>query len=155
MQKAFPPTNQMIKPLLCHFRELLEIYRTHQGQKSSTMLVTQLKSNFTNTQNIFRHDLYSELSEFRNTVSDICMLNGFSCMIGYGKISLLEELSCFAPKFDHYSYVRFSMAKLESWILVSISKPISNPKALIAQGIEHLHHCDDPVLKGKAWPNLC
>ncbi|KAJ7136258.1 P-loop containing nucleoside triphosphate hydrolase protein, partial [Mycena filopes] len=52
MQKLFPPTDQMIKPLLCHFQELVEVHATHRGQKSGVMLVTQVKSNFTNIQNI-------------------------------------------------------------------------------------------------------
>ncbi|KAJ7189090.1 P-loop containing nucleoside triphosphate hydrolase protein, partial [Mycena filopes] len=54
MQKLLPPMDQMIKPLLCHFQELLEV---HMGQKSGAMLVNQLKTNFTNIQNILRHDL--------------------------------------------------------------------------------------------------
>ncbi|KAJ7171499.1 P-loop containing nucleoside triphosphate hydrolase protein, partial [Mycena filopes] len=59
MQRLFPPTDQMIQPLLCHFQELLAVHTIHQGQESATMLVTQVKSNFTNIQNIFRHNLYS------------------------------------------------------------------------------------------------
>ncbi|KAJ7178265.1 P-loop containing nucleoside triphosphate hydrolase protein [Mycena filopes] len=105
MQQLLPPTDQMITPLLQHFQELLEVHRIHQGQKSATMLVTQVKSNFTNIHNLFRHDLYSEHAEFRDTVSQICDLNRFSRIEGRGKISLLEELSGFAPKFDHYSHV--------------------------------------------------
>ncbi|KAJ7178273.1 P-loop containing nucleoside triphosphate hydrolase protein, partial [Mycena filopes] len=57
MHKLFPPTDPMIKPLLRHFQELLDVNRIHQGQRSATMLVAQVKSNFTNIQNIFRHDL--------------------------------------------------------------------------------------------------
>ncbi|KAJ7178249.1 hypothetical protein C8R46DRAFT_1029735 [Mycena filopes] len=143
MQKLLPPTDQMIKPLLCHFQELLKVHRIYQGQKSGTMLVTQVKSNFTNIQNIFRHDLYSEHAEFRNTVSGICDLNRFSRMEAQGKITLLEELGGFAFKFDHYSHVKFITEALQSWR----SGLVSNPKALIAQGMEHLHHCDNPVLK--------
>ncbi|KAJ7135147.1 hypothetical protein C8R46DRAFT_1015109 [Mycena filopes] len=144
MQGLFPPTDPMIKPLLRHFQELVEVHKIHFGQKSASIVVTQVRSNFTNIQNIFRHNLYSEHAEFRNTVSGICDLNRFSRIEGQGKISLLEELSGFAPKFDHYSHVKFIMETLKSWqySLVSI------PKALIAQGVEHLSHCDDPVLKG-------
>ncbi|KAJ7140422.1 hypothetical protein C8R46DRAFT_1200785 [Mycena filopes] len=145
MQQLLPPTDQMIKPLLQHFQELLEVHRIHQGQKSATMLVTQVKSNFTNIHNLFRHDLYSEHAEFRDTVSEICDLNRFSRMEGQGNISLMEELAGFAPKFDHYSHVTFITEALMSWIFGSIS----NPKALIAQGVEHLHDCDYPVLKGR------
>ncbi|KAJ7173326.1 P-loop containing nucleoside triphosphate hydrolase protein, partial [Mycena filopes] len=57
MQNLLPPTDQMINPLLCHFRELLEVHETHWGQMSGAMLVTQVKTNFTNIQNIFRHNL--------------------------------------------------------------------------------------------------
>ncbi|KAJ7136213.1 P-loop containing nucleoside triphosphate hydrolase protein, partial [Mycena filopes] len=92
MQKLLPPMDWMIKPLLCHFQELLEAHTTHRGQMSGAVLVTQVKTNFTNIQNIFRHNLYSEHSEFRNTVSEICDLNHFSRFEGQGKISLMEEL---------------------------------------------------------------
>ncbi|KAJ7187289.1 P-loop containing nucleoside triphosphate hydrolase protein, partial [Mycena filopes] len=34
MQKLLPATNRLIKPLLCHFQELLEVHTTHRGQKS-------------------------------------------------------------------------------------------------------------------------
>ncbi|KAJ7178218.1 P-loop containing nucleoside triphosphate hydrolase protein, partial [Mycena filopes] len=57
MQKLFPPTRQMIKPLLRHFQELLEVHAIHVGQKSASVLVTQITSNSTNIQNILRHDL--------------------------------------------------------------------------------------------------
>ncbi|KAJ7136224.1 hypothetical protein C8R46DRAFT_1322409 [Mycena filopes] len=143
MQKALPPTEEMIKPLLGHFQELVEAHRMNQGQMSGTMLVTQVKTNFTNIQNIFRQDLYSEHSEFRNTVSEICDLNHFSLLAGQGRTSLLEELSGFGPKFDHNSHVTFTMETLRSYGFVSIS----NSNALIVQGIEHLHHCDDLMLK--------
>ncbi|KAJ7136218.1 P-loop containing nucleoside triphosphate hydrolase protein, partial [Mycena filopes] len=143
MQKLFPPADQMIKPLLCHFQELVEAHRMNQGQMSGTMLVTQVKTNFTNIQNIFRHNLYSEHSELRNTVSDICRLNYFSLLVGQGRTSLLEELSGFGPKFDHNSHVTFIMETLSSNGFGSVS----NSNALIAQGIEHLHHCDDLMLK--------
>ncbi|KAJ7135126.1 hypothetical protein C8R46DRAFT_1325918, partial [Mycena filopes] len=147
MQKLRPPTDRMIKPLLCHFQELVEVHTTHRGQKSGVMLVTQVKSNFTNIQNIFRHDLYSEHSEFRDTVSEICNLSRFSCLEGQGKISLMDELSGFAPKFDHSGHVTFIMETLKSWQ----SGSISNSNALIVQGIEHLHHCDASMLKARFY----
>ncbi|KAJ7177796.1 hypothetical protein C8R46DRAFT_987761 [Mycena filopes] len=147
MQQLLPPTDQMIKPLLCHFQELLKVHRIHRGQKSGTMLVTQVKSNFANIQNLFRHDLYSEHAEFSNVVSEICDLNHFSRIEAQGKISLFEELGGFAPKFDHYSHVTFITEKLKSWKFGSIS----NAKALIAQGVSHLHHCDDPMLKTRFY----
>ncbi|KAJ7136205.1 hypothetical protein C8R46DRAFT_1322361 [Mycena filopes] len=143
MQKVLPPADWMIKPLLCHFQELLEAHTTHRGQMSGAVLVTQVKTNFTNIQNIFRQDLYSEHSELRNTVSEICELNRFSRFQGQGKISLMEELSGFGPKFDHNTHVTFIMETLWSWEYA----PISNSNALIVQGIEHLHHCDDLLLK--------
>ncbi|KAJ7167028.1 hypothetical protein C8R46DRAFT_268998, partial [Mycena filopes] len=34
MQKLLPPTDRVIKPLLCHFQELLEFHTAHRGQKS-------------------------------------------------------------------------------------------------------------------------
>ncbi|KAJ7135087.1 P-loop containing nucleoside triphosphate hydrolase protein, partial [Mycena filopes] len=57
MQKLLPPTDRMIKPLLCHFQELVKAHRMNHGQRSATMLVTQIKANFTNIQNIFRQNL--------------------------------------------------------------------------------------------------
>ncbi|KAJ7135170.1 hypothetical protein C8R46DRAFT_812377, partial [Mycena filopes] len=54
MQSLFPPTDQMIRPLLHHFQELLEVHTTHLDQKSVSTLVTQVTSNYTNIQNILR-----------------------------------------------------------------------------------------------------
>ncbi|KAJ7178223.1 P-loop containing nucleoside triphosphate hydrolase protein, partial [Mycena filopes] len=57
MQKLFPSMEQMIKPLLCHFQELLEVHKIQHGQQLASILFTQITSNLTNIQNILRHGL--------------------------------------------------------------------------------------------------
>ncbi|KAJ7749994.1 P-loop containing nucleoside triphosphate hydrolase protein, partial [Mycena metata] len=57
MGRLFPPTDQIIQPLLKHFHELLESYRAAFGTRSGTVPIDRLTSNYTNIQNILQTSL--------------------------------------------------------------------------------------------------
>ncbi|KAJ7027764.1 P-loop containing nucleoside triphosphate hydrolase protein, partial [Mycena alexandri] len=54
MGRLFPPTDQMIQPLLKHFHELLESYSAAFGTTSGTVPINRITSNYTNIQNILQ-----------------------------------------------------------------------------------------------------
>ncbi|KAJ7874600.1 hypothetical protein B0H13DRAFT_1564228, partial [Mycena leptocephala] len=52
MQKIKPPGNHLVRPLLKHFKELLELFMEYHGTQSSTATVARISSNYSNIQNI-------------------------------------------------------------------------------------------------------
>ncbi|KAJ7030712.1 P-loop containing nucleoside triphosphate hydrolase protein, partial [Mycena alexandri] len=57
MGRLFPPTDQMIQPLLKHFHELLEWYLAAFGTTSGTVPINRITSNYTNIQNVLQTSL--------------------------------------------------------------------------------------------------
>ncbi|KAJ7042185.1 P-loop containing nucleoside triphosphate hydrolase protein, partial [Mycena alexandri] len=57
MGGLFPPTAQMIHPLLKHFHELLESSMATFGMRSGMVPIDRITSNYTNIQNILRYGL--------------------------------------------------------------------------------------------------
>ncbi|KAJ7034511.1 P-loop containing nucleoside triphosphate hydrolase protein, partial [Mycena alexandri] len=57
MGRLFPPTDQMIQPLLEHFHELLESSSAAFGTTSATVPINRITSNYTNIQNILQTSL--------------------------------------------------------------------------------------------------
>ncbi|KAJ7034358.1 P-loop containing nucleoside triphosphate hydrolase protein, partial [Mycena alexandri] len=57
MGRLLPPTDQMIRPLLTHFHELLELYITGFGKESGAFPIARITSNYTNIQNVLRYGL--------------------------------------------------------------------------------------------------
>ncbi|KAJ7732159.1 P-loop containing nucleoside triphosphate hydrolase protein, partial [Mycena metata] len=55
--RLFPPTDQMIQPLLGHFHRLLESFSATFGTKSGTFPMDRITSNYTNIQNILQTSL--------------------------------------------------------------------------------------------------
>ncbi|KAJ7840140.1 P-loop containing nucleoside triphosphate hydrolase protein, partial [Mycena leptocephala] len=52
MQKIMPPGNHLVRPLLKHFQELLELFMQYRGTQSSSATVARTLSNYANIQNI-------------------------------------------------------------------------------------------------------
>ncbi|KAJ7806837.1 hypothetical protein B0H13DRAFT_1511062, partial [Mycena leptocephala] len=52
MQKIKPPRNHLVRPLLKHFKELLELFMEYRGTQSSSATVARVSSNYLNIQNI-------------------------------------------------------------------------------------------------------
>ncbi|KAJ7806270.1 hypothetical protein B0H13DRAFT_1929692 [Mycena leptocephala] len=52
MQKIKPPGNHLVRPLLKHFKELLELFVEYYGTQSRSATVARISSNYSNIQNI-------------------------------------------------------------------------------------------------------
>ncbi|KAJ7770094.1 P-loop containing nucleoside triphosphate hydrolase protein, partial [Mycena metata] len=57
MRTLSPPKDQMIRPLLTYFQELLELCVKFSGMESGTLLIARITSNYTNIQNVLRYGL--------------------------------------------------------------------------------------------------
>ncbi|KAJ7702932.1 P-loop containing nucleoside triphosphate hydrolase protein, partial [Mycena metata] len=58
MQNLLPATDQMIRPLLKHFQELLDLYNEHNGKASGILSISRIASNILNIQNIIQNTLH-------------------------------------------------------------------------------------------------
>ncbi|KAJ7758018.1 P-loop containing nucleoside triphosphate hydrolase protein, partial [Mycena metata] len=57
MARLAPPRDHMVRPLLKHYHQLLELYQATHGTRVSTPLVDRLVRNYTNMQNTLRNAL--------------------------------------------------------------------------------------------------
>ncbi|KAJ7720808.1 P-loop containing nucleoside triphosphate hydrolase protein, partial [Mycena metata] len=57
MRKYLQPTDKMIRPLLKHFQELLQVFRVDGGKQSATLCIERLTANYTNILNILQNGL--------------------------------------------------------------------------------------------------
>ncbi|KAJ7762612.1 hypothetical protein B0H16DRAFT_517990 [Mycena metata] len=146
MGRLFPPTKQMITPLLTHFHELLELYRTAFGKESGGSTINRITSNYKNIQNVLQYGLQSEHPELVNNIYCTCDFNHFSRRIGHGGIPLLNHITPLLPSLDdHRLKVYFIVERFNSFK----HNPISEPELLIAQALDHLKHFDDPEIESR------
>ncbi|KAJ7724756.1 hypothetical protein B0H16DRAFT_1782753 [Mycena metata] len=144
MEKFFPPTDQMIKPLFNHFHELVETYMTAFGKESAAF--HRISSNYTNIQNVLRYNLRSEHSDLGNAIYCTCDFNRFSKRSGHGATPLLEDITSLLPSIDDH---RLRVISISELLPLSRTHSISHPEMLIAQGLDHLEHFDDPKIKSR------
>jgi hypothetical protein len=57
MQMIQPPGDDLIRPLLKHFQELLESFMKYHGNQSSSSTVARVSANYSNIQNVLRNGL--------------------------------------------------------------------------------------------------
>ncbi|KAJ7791641.1 P-loop containing nucleoside triphosphate hydrolase protein [Mycena leptocephala] len=58
IQKIQPPGDDLIRPLLKNFQELLEFFMEYQGAQSSSSTVVRVSSNYSNIQNVLQNGLH-------------------------------------------------------------------------------------------------
>ncbi|KAJ7711003.1 hypothetical protein B0H16DRAFT_1703633 [Mycena metata] len=147
MTRLLPPKDQIIRPLLVHFHELLELYTTVFGRESGTLLVERITSNYTNIHNVLRHGLQLQHPDIAKSIYSTCDFNQFSVHVGPGATPLLEDITSLLPQIDdHRLKVAFTTELLASSRYL---KSNSQPEALITQALDHLKHFDDTKLESR------
>ncbi|KAJ7032087.1 P-loop containing nucleoside triphosphate hydrolase protein [Mycena alexandri] len=144
MGRLSPPTDQMIRPLLAHFHELLELYATVFGKASGALPISRITLNYTNIQNVLHYGLQREHLDSINTIYCMCYFSRFSMHIGRGTTPLLEDITSLLPSLDDHRLKAYVITHL---FISSAYKPISQPETLIAQALDHLKYFDDPELE--------
>jgi hypothetical protein len=144
MRKTHPPGNELVKNLLKHFHELLELHKDFSGTEMISDTVGQITLNLANIQSLLRNGLQKDYPDLKNTILCVLALNSFSRITGRGSISLLGQLHKILPHpCDHRLEVYFITELFSSYINV----PISDPETLVAQALEHFEYFEDPDLK--------
>ncbi|KAJ7812594.1 hypothetical protein B0H13DRAFT_1926066 [Mycena leptocephala] len=144
MQKIKPPGNHLVRPLLNHFKELLELFVEYCGTESSSATVARISSNYSNIQNILWNGAQQGHPDLVNTIYCACDLNSFSILIGQGLIPFTGQIHNILPQpHDH---------RLEAYHILSLfnsfgHSSISVTETLVFEALEHFKHFDDPDLK--------
>ncbi|KAJ7025857.1 hypothetical protein C8F04DRAFT_1298620 [Mycena alexandri] len=145
MGRLFPPTDQMIQPLLKHFHELLDSISVAFGTTSGTVPINLITSNYANIQNILRYGLQREYHDVADVIYCTCKFNHFSLLIGRGATTLLADITTLLPSLGDNRLKAYSIAELfRSWKNYSNSRP----ESLIVEALNHFKYFDDPDLEG-------
>jgi hypothetical protein len=143
MQKNMPPGNHLVRPLLIHFQELLELFMEYNGTQSSSGTVVRISSNYSNIQNIILYGAQQGHPDLVTTIYCACDLSYFSQLIGRGPIPFTREIHNILPQPRDHRLEAYFIVELFAWGRHSIS----NPETLVCEALEHFEQFDDPDLK--------
>ncbi|KAJ7031690.1 hypothetical protein C8F04DRAFT_676668 [Mycena alexandri] len=146
MGRLFPPTDQMIQPLLKHFHELLKSYSAAFGTTSATVPINRITSNYTNIQNILQTSLRREYHNVVDVIYCTCDFNHFSRRTGHGTTTLLTEITALLPSSGDHRLKAYLITEV---VHSSQNHLISHSKSLIAEALNHFKYFDDPDLEAK------
>ncbi|KAJ7019470.1 P-loop containing nucleoside triphosphate hydrolase protein [Mycena alexandri] len=150
MQNSLPATEEMTRPLLKHFQELLELYREHVGKQSGSLSTSRIAANLSNIQNILRIGLHLGHPDLIDSIYCTCHLNRFSRIAGKGAVPLLGFISPMLPQLcDPRMEVYVITEALGLW--TSGNPPITE---LIIRAEELINCFDDPEVKCKLLLSL-
>ncbi|KAJ7935862.1 hypothetical protein B0H13DRAFT_2462800 [Mycena leptocephala] len=145
MQKSQPPGDHLLKPLLKHFQELLELYVENHGTCSGSTMVVRISSNFANIQNVLQNGLQLDHPYLKDSIYCICHLNFFSWYVGRsGTTALIGQLH------DHH---------LEAFVIAEVFTAqkhhlISDPETLISQYLKRIEQVNDTNLKCRFYLSI-
>ncbi|KAJ7820048.1 hypothetical protein B0H13DRAFT_1921438 [Mycena leptocephala] len=148
MQKFKPPGNHLLRPLLKHFKELLELFMEYRGTQSSSATVTRILSNYSNIQNILWNGAQPGHPDLVTTIYCACDLNYFSVLIGWGPIPFTHQIRNILPRpCDHH---------LEAYYILSLFNSLGYPsisitETLVFEAFEHFKDFDDSSLKCRLY----
>ncbi|KAJ7759613.1 hypothetical protein B0H16DRAFT_1689004 [Mycena metata] len=144
MKKFLPPTDEIIRPLLKHFQELLELFKAEGGKQSTAFCIERLTANYTNMLNIIQNGLQPGHPDLTDSIYCTSDLNRFSERTGRGIIPLMDEVITVLPHSeDHHVKAYFNTRLFDS----QKSQAITDPEAKIAQTFEYFNNFNDPDLK--------
>ncbi|KAJ7448573.1 hypothetical protein FB451DRAFT_1375348 [Mycena latifolia] len=144
MQKFHPPGTHLVQPLLTHFEELLEVQEMHHGTALASGAVPRITSNFANIQNLLLDGLHKDNPNLLKTILCAIFFHRFSRVTSRARSPSLDQISQVLPQpVDH---------RLELWVIIEVFNswmycPLSDPGALIDQGLKHFKHVNDPITK--------
>ncbi|KAJ7719812.1 hypothetical protein B0H16DRAFT_1387033 [Mycena metata] len=144
MRKFLPPTDEMIRPLLKHFQDLLRVYIVDGGKQSAAFCIGRLTSNYTNILNIIQNGLQLRHPDLADSIYCACDLSRFTLISGRGELLFMDEINSLLHSSNDHRLKVYCIAEMfRSQELGSIP----HPETLIAQALEHFNYLDDPDLK--------
>ncbi|KAJ7155106.1 hypothetical protein C8R46DRAFT_436555 [Mycena filopes] len=142
VQRFFPPSPAIIRPLRQHFHSLLELYREYNGVKLDGV-ISRITSNLGNLQNILRHGLRNVDVDSADTIHCTISLSSFARITGI-KSPLMDCIPPILHQLSHHSLeVQFATELLS----VCSFDSTAAAEVLIADTRSHLQQLNQPVLE--------
>jgi hypothetical protein len=144
LQQHQPPGDRLVQKVFKYFEEILKFYWEYSGTQSNSKVLAQIKSHFTNIQNVLQWGLKQKQPILSKCIYCICHLNHLSLNNLHPLTLLTRQIQDILPQLhDH---------RLKAYFIIELlnglgSHPIPDPEALAFQALEHLKHSDDPDLK--------
>jgi hypothetical protein len=144
LQQHQPPRDHLVQKLFKYFEEMLKFYREYSGTQSSSKTVAQIKSHFTNIQNVLQWGLKQNQPILSQSIYCACHLSLFGRTSMHPPTLLIGQAQDVLPQLhDHQLKAYFIIELLNQFG----SYPNSELEALAFRALEHLKHFDDPDLK--------
>ncbi|KAJ7794330.1 hypothetical protein B0H14DRAFT_2532893 [Mycena olivaceomarginata] len=145
LQQHQPPGDHLVESLLKYFEEMLELYyNEYPATWSSSSTVPQIKSNYTNIQNVLQWGLKQKQPTLSRSIYCVCYLSQFSWFNLQTQTPLMGQIQDLLPQLNDHRLKAYFMTEL---FYFWQSYPISDPEAMASQVLEHFKHFDDPDLK--------
>ncbi|KAJ7347450.1 P-loop containing nucleoside triphosphate hydrolase protein, partial [Mycena albidolilacea] len=127
VHKIQPPQDHLIRLLLQHFEELLELYTKYSGTQSNSGIRNRTASNYANIQHVILKGLQEGHPDLENSIYCLCYLNSFSLITGQGRLPAFMQI----PRI----FLQSCSARLEVYYITHLfaswdNYPISNPETL-------------------------
>jgi hypothetical protein len=144
LHKHRPPADDLVQSLLKYFGEILNFYKDYYGTLSSSSIVTQIKSNYTNIQNVLQWGLKQKQPILSNSIYCVCHLSCFSQTSMHIPTLLIGQVQDILPQLHDHRLKAYFMIEL----LIRLgSYPNSDFEALALRALEHLKQVDEPDLE--------
>jgi hypothetical protein len=102
LQQHQPPGDPLIQSLLRYFEEMLKFHVEYNGTQSNSCTVPQIKSNFTNIQNVLQWGLKQKQPNLSKSIYCVCHLSHFSLASMYPPTPLIGQAQDILPQLhDH------------------------------------------------------
>ncbi|KAJ7301521.1 P-loop containing nucleoside triphosphate hydrolase protein [Mycena albidolilacea] len=144
LQQHRPPGDHLVQKVFKYFEEMLKFYREYSGTQSNSKTVAQIKSHFTNIQNVLQWGLKQKQPILSKSIYCICHLNHFSLASMHPLTLLIGQTQDILSQLHDHQLKAYFMIELLNRLG---SYPNSDLEALSFQALEHLKHFDDPDLK--------
>ncbi|KAJ7697563.1 hypothetical protein B0H14DRAFT_3174402 [Mycena olivaceomarginata] len=144
LQQHQPPGDRLVQSLFKYFQEMLAFYVEYMGTQSISSTVPQLKSNYTNIQNVLQWGLKQKQPTISSSIYCICYLILFSRSNIQVQTPLIDQIPEILLQLgDHRLEAYFLIESIQMWQY----QPTHNPEGLASQVMELFKDFDDPDLK--------
>jgi hypothetical protein len=144
LQQHHPPGDYLVQCLFKYFEEMLKFYVDYCGTQSNSSTVLQIKSNFTNIQNVLQWGLKQKQPHLSKSIYCVGHLSFFSQASMHTLIPLIGQAQDILLQLDDHRLKAYFMIELLSQLQYY---PISDPETLAFEALEHLKQLNEPDLE--------
>jgi hypothetical protein len=144
LQQHQPPQDCLVQSIFKYFQQMLKFYNENHGTQSSSSIVPQIKTNFTNILNVLQWGLKQKQPTRSSSIYGVYHLSQFSDRHRQAQTPLMGQVQNLLLQLnDHQLQAYFLTESIRLWRHYQIS----NIEGVASQALEHFKHFDDPELK--------